>query len=266
MDKIKQITLNSFTMIEMIFVILIVSIVAVVVSPQFCQTGRCNSDLVKAANQVLGHIRYTRHLAMIDNKFQPYPINFTNQERTRSKFWFKQWWQIYFTNTGNNIFYHIFSDAPTNSNSTSFNGGITNGQDEELARDPHTNKYLVGNWEELSGSNNFPEESKVVKRLNLTQEYSITGLRISNTSYTSSSMPNGLGHRVRILFDNLGRPYFDEGDTTNGFNETDINPYDWNERKLLRTPVSLELQQNSDSIFICIEPETGYSRISFDGC
>ena len=75
---------KAFTMIELIFIIVVVGILAAVAVPQINR-----NSLVEAADQVAAHIRYTQQLAMNDNKFDPNDPD-----------WFKRLWRIQFTNQG----------------------------------------------------------------------------------------------------------------------------------------------------------------------
>ncbi|WP_024955159.1 pilus assembly FimT family protein [Sulfurospirillum arcachonense] len=82
----------AFTMLELVFVIVIVGILSVMIAPSFN-----NNNARKAADQIISHIRYTQHLAMMDNKFDPAVGT-----------WFQQRWYIEFVpdpiNAGNDIY------------------------------------------------------------------------------------------------------------------------------------------------------------------
>jgi Tfp pilus assembly protein FimT len=82
---------KSFTALELIFVIIIIGIISFISSPRIN-----NTSLYQCADQVLSHIRYTQHLAMINNKFKPIPLNNSIKEKKSVKYWFKGWWQIRF--------------------------------------------------------------------------------------------------------------------------------------------------------------------------
>ena len=83
---------KSFSLIELIIIIIIVGVLYSSIT-----FSLANTNLNQAADQIISHINYTRHLALKDNKMQYYPINNTKTEMNRSKYWFKQWWQIRFT-------------------------------------------------------------------------------------------------------------------------------------------------------------------------
>lgn len=78
---------KAFTMIELIMIIIVVGILAVAVIP------RVDRDtLVEATNQVASHVRYTQHLAMLDNKYNPRDSN-----------WYRNRWKITFNNNSYSI-------------------------------------------------------------------------------------------------------------------------------------------------------------------
>ncbi|MCR4941576.1 MAG: hypothetical protein K5978_02115, partial [Campylobacter sp.] len=55
---------NAFSVVEIIAVIIIVSILIYIAMPK-----RESASAHLAAEQILSHIRYTRHLALIDDKY-----------------------------------------------------------------------------------------------------------------------------------------------------------------------------------------------------
>jgi len=100
---------SAFTMLELVFVIIVIGILAVLAMPNFNR-----HPLQEAAEQVASHIRYTQHLAMVDDKFDPADGN-----------WWKRKWQFKITGTS----YDVFSDSVT------INGSVDAG---EAAIDPLT--------------------------------------------------------------------------------------------------------------------------------
>ncbi len=84
---------KAFTMIELVFVIVVIGILAAVIIP----STRTN-PAQEAAIQLLSHIRYTQHLAIVDDKYDATDVN-----------WFQNRWQIRFTNNT----YSIVSDNNT---------------------------------------------------------------------------------------------------------------------------------------------------------
>ena len=88
---------KAFTMLELIFVIVIVGILSFIAASSFQR-----NTLREAADQLVSHIRYTQHLAMMDDKFDP-----------NDNDWYLGRWQIVFANnsgSGDRWAYTIFSD------------------------------------------------------------------------------------------------------------------------------------------------------------
>ena len=171
--SIKNNLTYAFTMIELIFVIIIVGIISVMIAPNFD-----DNNTRRAADQIVSHIRYTQHLAMMDNKFD-----------TADPTYYRERWHIHFapdsTGTGNQV-YWIISDSDQD---------MALGDQEEYA----TN--ILSPTKILSGDASFADTIRTME-LDLTAEYGITSV-LNNCA---ANPANG-----RIFFDNLGRPY---GDTT----------------------------------------------------
>ena len=155
---------KAFTMIELVFVIVVVGILSYMVASSFQR-----NTLREAADQVVSHIRYTQHLAMMDDKFDPNDAT-----------WFRENWQLEFKRFYNplNIYYEIYSDIDHNGNSDTVNP-------EETARDPLTNNYL-------DGSND---------KTNIVKSFGITDVQFA----PSCRAGTGIGE---LAFDAFGRPYY----------------------------------------------------------
>ncbi len=169
---------KAFSMIELIIVIVVVAILAITFLPKFND----NSKLIEAGNQLTSHIRYTQHLAMSDNRFDP-----------STPKWHQKEWQIYFHKRNGDIVYTIFSDRNL--------GGQPN--NSEIADDPISGRKMTGDEQY---SNNFISSMNLTKKFGIVS-YSICGLSNSN-------------HK-RVYFDHLGRPYIPTGlrDDNNPFRE-----------------------------------------------
>jgi prepilin-type N-terminal cleavage/methylation domain-containing protein len=91
---------KAFTMLELVFVIVVIGILAAVIIPN----TRTN-PVQEGAIQLLSHIRYTQHLAMMDDKYDA-----TNAT------WFRDRWQIRFSSTSYSIASgNTFAADPQNS-------------------------------------------------------------------------------------------------------------------------------------------------------
>jgi type II secretory pathway pseudopilin PulG len=127
----------AFTMLELVFVIIVIGILAVLAMPNF----RTN-PLEQAAEQIASHIRYTQHLAMIDDKYDD-----------NNATWYKSFWRIRFYQNTGTYYYTIFSDKDQNGNADTGAGKT------EVAVDPLTQVRMNASY------NN--------KIMNLTSKYGI---------------------------------------------------------------------------------------------
>jgi len=247
---------KSFTLIELLIVIVVIAILAMNANFTLSDTS-----LNQAADQVLTNINYTHELALKDNKFQYYPINNSVVELNRTKYWFKQWWQIRFTyytkDSKTFYFYEIFSDLPYDgSHNFSGVGNLPNNKTswyKTYAKNPVNSLYLVGKNQNNSGDTNFPATSD--EKLNLTESYDIKKVKINGQSIKSS------GAIKRFIFDNYGNVYTSEGKNGDG---GDINPYDKDERKPLTQTATISLCKDDNcekNISICISPKVGFAYI-----
>lgn len=241
---------KAFTMLELIFVIVIAGILSIAILPSFNR-----NTLQEAADQLVSHIRYTQHLAMMDDKFIPSPSmsKYTDiiQKNKESEFWYKGRWQIAFFNvsgeTPDSSFtaYSIFSDTPSTgtvpgSSATWYDGNPnqSSGYSEVATNPEDNNRYLIG----ANHSSFTIGNEHITKALNLNKNYGI-GL---------VSFLGGCSSAHRVSFDNLGRPI--QGDL-----KTSIMPYE--DGRIVSMQCIITLTQDDQNIKIAIEPETGYTHI-----
>jgi hypothetical protein len=184
------------------------------------------NTLREAADQVISHIRYTQHLAMMDDKFD-----------ADDPKWFRHRWQMVFstsaTYTNNKLSYTIFSDAATSI--------VGNADQYEMAINPLDNtKFLSGGYHGTLHTSN----EKATKELNIGEEYGVNVFSLSGGCLNS-----------RISFDYLGRPF--QGNLA--------NPASWHTayqaNKLIQSRCNVNLSNGVENIVIAIEPETGYTHI-----
>ncbi|MDD2653473.1 MAG: type II secretion system protein [Sulfurimonas sp.] len=216
---------KAFTMIELIFVIVVIGILAAVIMPR---TG--SNKLQEAATQVLSHIRYAQHLAIVDDKFDPNDTNFKanpGYDATNDGKWYKEFWRIrFYTSNSSEIHYAVFTDKDRE-------GNIDTSTHTEPALDALSGKYLyIG---DIAG------DLKNNEKMDLTKNYQINSI---NTTCDT------VGWR-EIFFDNLGRPY--AASVSTGTNP----PYS----NLLTANCDITMTSPEGNVTIRVHPETGYSCI-----
>ena len=213
---------KAFTMVELVFVIILVGILSFFISESLQR-----NTLQEAADQVISHIRYTQHLAMMDEKF-------TSTESDR----YKKRWQIAFVNnqgSDNQWAYTVFSD---------WKGAHTGNPDiGEIAVNPSNPKqYLTGG---TSGAGLIHYgDAGATAQLNIGHTYGISQVTFTGGCNTAN----------RVTFDYLGRPF-------QGSSSTMTSPYGNN--RLIVSDCNITLfKDNGQNIVITVKPETGYSYIS----
>ena len=180
----------AFTMLELIFVIVVLAIIASIAMP------RLDRDLKQdAADNILADIRYTQQLAMMDFKH-----NFNDPK------WQKSFWRIGFESCAGTSGYYEYIGSDM-----SYAGGIS---DVEAAIDPANGKKMIWTGADCTDGG----DSVTSDRLFLTHKYGVT-------LFASA----GGCDAQYIGFDHLGRPHRGfagaGGDIANyaGYMSTDCN-------------------------------------------
>ncbi|MFZ5375787.1 MAG: pilus assembly FimT family protein, partial [Campylobacterota bacterium] len=109
---------SAFSLLELIFVIVVIGILAAFSIPNMSY-----SPIQQVGEQVASHIRYTQHLAMSDDKYDPSDAT-----------WYREKWQIRFRRLMNENGYVVFSDLDQNRNTDT----------AEIAVDPLSGERLNG--------------------------------------------------------------------------------------------------------------------------
>lgn len=212
---------KAFTLLELVFVIIVIGILAVLAMPNFDR-----QPLQEAAEQIASHIRYTQHLAMVDDKFDALDTSY-NQNGCATAYpgqWYKSWWRIHFFTLGGEKQYAIFSDK-NRCNNIDVTG------DSEPAIDPLTHKMLYDTYDDRG-----------TEQVNLTKTYNI--IDIDSTCDAGN---------IDIFFDNMGRPHAQAA-------LSNSNPY----AHLLTVDCSISLKHATDgNATITIQPETGYVSVTY---
>ncbi|OIP56792.1 MAG: N-terminal methylation [Helicobacteraceae bacterium CG2_30_36_10] len=215
---------KAFTLLELVFVIVVVGILAAIIIPN----TRTN-PLREAAIQLVSHIRYTQHLAMVDDKFD------MNNPK-----WYKSRWTIVFNSdayTNNKEAYTIFSDSP------SYSGNP--GTDEPAINPSNIELMLSGGFSGGPNSLDYNHpDFKGTKELNIGTKYNITDVEFNSDCQSSSS--------ERLSFDNLGRPLIGK---MSSYSQPYVN------NRILENQCRISLINSEGNVTIAIEPETGYAHI-----
>jgi prepilin-type N-terminal cleavage/methylation domain-containing protein len=159
---------SAFTMIELVFVIVVLGIIASIAM------GRMERDLRQEASEtILSHIRLAQQLALSDDKHQ------SNNDAN----WYTRYWQMEYLSCDNgDVFYRVGSHR------NHPNWGID--IKEESAIDPTDGKYI---WSDSTCIPLTDTSNNVL----LTQKFGITNINNIGGCSTVSD----------IGFDYLGRPY-----------------------------------------------------------
>lgn len=158
---------NAFTMIELVLVIVVLGILAALAIP------RLDRDLKQeAADAILSNVRYTQHLALLDDK-----------QKFNDGHWQRKFWQIKFESCANatGLFFSIGSDEDEE-------GDLDR---DETALDPSNGKPMF--WTNTAGCSQGGDNT-VSKNIFLTKKYGV-----------SSVTPGGSCANQYIGFDHLGR-------------------------------------------------------------
>lgn len=217
---------KAFTLLELVFVIVVIGILAALILPR-----TKTNPVQEAAIQVLSDIRYTQHLAMIDDKYNASDTN-----------WYMARWQIVFGN--NNQYanhkpaYTIFADSGAYSGDP---------KESEIAINPqNSNQIMTGGYNSTAALDYNNTGFKGMKPLNLGEKYGITNVSFSG----------GCNIGLRISFDYLGRPFTGDEHTMTG-------PYSALTQRLISSDCNITLTDGNENAIIQISPETGYAKIIF---
>jgi len=225
---------KAFTLIELIFIIVLIGIMSAVASAYFR-----DDKLALAAYQVLEHIRYAQHLAISEHKFDP-----KDQTYIASGFsgnngkYYRSWWQIRFVmqmgGTPQIVGYSVYSDRDRK-------GNIDRTTHQEAATNPYDslklNTFIAGD--------SSPD-------VNLLSKYSI-----NNIAFSAGCQAVGFttiqGDIGAIVFDEKGRPYFGIA------NGAQNSPYQYRLTSNCVITLTGDDNRNAD---ITVYPETGYAEIT----
>ncbi len=160
-------------MIELVFVIVVMGIIAAVALPRFAA-----DNVQDAMDQILSDIRYTQHLALVDNVIDP-----TNAS------WQSAFWTIQFRNNGGAWAYTIASDSD-------FGGGFG---PAEAAVDPRDGRPIFSDLTQAAAT-------AVSPKVFITKKFGITNIDFAAGCNVATGV-GALNGSQHIGFDNFGRPH-----------------------------------------------------------
>ncbi len=157
--------------------IIIISIVGILTTQAIPKNNLSKIKLAK--NQILLHLKYTRYIAMLDNKYD-----------SEDPMWFKKRWNVKFENCDKDVagvFYMIYSDEDKN-------GYV---KKVESLKDPLTNNYIYAS--NCKKDSLYDKSSFVL----LTQKYGVDRVDIScnHTRETIGLLSFGIDGNVYSDFD-----------------------------------------------------------------
>jgi len=170
---------TAFTMIELLLVVIVLGILASLAIPRMDRDRK-----QEAADNILSSIRYTQHLALTDNKTNPFDTT-----------WQKTFWTIRFSTSDSNdtdaLFYTVASD-------TNQNNAIAM---SETAIDPSNGKYM------FNVNGNTVIDADESPNIFIGKQYGIDGIDFAG----------GCANAQHIAFDQLGRPHNGIGAASNDY-------------------------------------------------
>jgi Tfp pilus assembly protein FimT len=211
-------------MLELVMVVVVLGILAAVAIPRLERDIR-----QEAADNILSAIRYTQHMAVMDDVTDP----------SRTK-WQRKYWRFGVRScltTEGTVFYYVGSDKDMEGNIDKI----------EAAVDPSNGKRMLGKAGQ--SCTNGVQDTAISPNIYLTRLYGI-----KDTNMFVNCGGGGADAARYIGFDYAGRPHvgFSDADTTSGWNAP------------LANDCVLEFEfedSNIPDLKIRIEKETGYAYI-----
>lgn len=221
---------SAFSMMELIFVIVIIGIMAAVSIWYLPRT-----ELKQAAETMMTNLKYTKTLAQLDDRYfamgdEKYFDNAPKKAEAQVQNWHLGMWQFQFhsTKAGTNTA-HTYSIYVDEANTTGGFDGMPNNS-AKIARDPMTKECISG----YSGTNLRDCDDKFAKEARFYDTF-----QTELESIQSDDCPWRSNQGFSIYFDSKGLPYCKIGNNAN-------------EPTRLTKPITIKLKRKKESAYICI--------------
>jgi len=215
----------AFTMIELVFVIVVLGILAAMALPRLDRDHR-----EEATSSIVSSLMYAKHMALTDNVTNP----------TDNK-WQRAFWRFGITKCSDDgIFYYIGSDK-------NYDGLINT---SEAIEDPATGKVMMANSAQPCADN---VDKKVSPSILLTKKYGIDDSMITFTN--CSPVDDAKADTDKYIgFDYFGR-------THKGF--LDSTTPDFSSRVHTDCNITLSFKNDLNDVVITIESDTGFISVDY---
>ncbi len=217
---------SAFTMIELIMVIVVLGILAAIAMPRLDRDVR-----QEVAGQLLTDIRFTQHMALMDNVVNP-----------ENASWQSAFWTIGFQECGtnDNVFYYIGSDKD-------YGGSL--GTDEMAIDASNGKKMITRAYNPCLGPDSVASDTS---RRTFISKKGISVVDFTNCNPQTGAA--GTDNGRYIGFDNLGRPHKGHlGSTSPDFSTTMQGE--------CKIAFKFVTGSGISDIEIIIEPESGHAYI-----
>lgn len=223
---------SAFTLLELIFVLIILSLIFAIsyfhFQPDYLRFG---------AEQILNDLKYTRHLALMQNSFRAKDLDIFKAP------FFKRRWQLYFIRskdfTNKSLTYGVFLDKNGDGNANI--GRKNSNKSKEIAQDLlNPNKLMISGQSGVLDQNDPRSNSTY----DLQKKYAIIKLEFFGSCQNST----------RVTIDEYSRLYSPLRNSKNLYDKS----------LFFKNDCIIRLSSKNDFLCIIINPSTAYAYISKD--
>jgi len=229
---------KSFTIFELILVIIIIGGLAYTVMPYFNR-----SDLSIAKNLFKSNFEMYKNIENDISNYKIVPDNNTQEKIQETKYWFKKNLQFVIQYTNGKLYYYYFMDLPSNNSSENFDTKLTN------TKEIYSNEgeYYIGISNKEAKNSIYPSKEKIKPTFNLSN-YSVSSVEICEET-KCKKIPEDISKYRIIYFNN--NIFTSEGDAGDAGDTVILS----NKRKLINKNLTIKLfDSNGNEEDIIINP------------